>query len=238
MHTTTRTLAAPTSHAVPSSHAVLVVECHDLFAQALRVALTAAGQAATRFPIPADAGSQAWLHAQIARAAVDTVVLNLDLGRFGEASPLIPRLTQAGIDVVVLLDEQDPFRAARCLELGAVRVLAKSGSLDDLLATLDAIRSGVPATSPAEHAALSAALDRALTRHEQHRHRLHRLSPREQEVLGALVEGRTVQAIAEDSVVSAATVRTQVKAILAKLEVSSQLAAVALANEVDWHLAR
>jgi DNA-binding NarL/FixJ family response regulator len=35
-------------------------------------------------------------------------------------------------------------------------------------------------------------------------------------------------------VVAEATVRTQVKSILAKLEVSSQLAAVGLAHRVGW----
>ena len=40
--------------------------------------------------------------------------------------------------------------------------------------------------------------------------------------------------IARNRVVSEATVRTQVKSILAKLEVSSQLAAVGLARSVGW----
>ena len=53
-------------------------------------------------------------------------------------------------------------------------------------------------------------------------------------MLGALIEGRTVRAISEESVVSEATVRTQVKSILNKLEVSSQLAAVGMANQVGW----
>ena len=53
-------------------------------------------------------------------------------------------------------------------------------------------------------------------------------------MLGALIEGRTVRAIATDSVVSEATVRTQVKSILGKLEVSSQLAAVGMANQIGW----
>ena len=46
--------------------------------------------------------------------------------------------------------------------------------------------------------------------------------------------GQTVREIARSAVVSEATVRTQVKSILAKLEVSSQLAAVGLANQVGW----
>ena len=53
-------------------------------------------------------------------------------------------------------------------------------------------------------------------------------------MLAALIEGRTVRAISEVSVVSEATVRTQVKSILNKLEVSSQLAAVGMANQVGW----
>lgn len=50
--------------------------------------------------------------------------------------------------------------------------------------------------------------------------------------------GRTVREIAIDGVVSEATVRTQVKAILAKLEVTSQLAAVGLAHRVGWRPAQ
>ena len=46
--------------------------------------------------------------------------------------------------------------------------------------------------------------------------------------------GNQVREIAAISVVSEATLRTQVKSILAKLEVTSQLAAVAIAHQVDW----
>jgi two-component system, NarL family, nitrate/nitrite response regulator NarL len=53
-------------------------------------------------------------------------------------------------------------------------------------------------------------------------------------VLGHLMEGHTVHDIAALSVVSEATVRTQVKSILAKLEVSSQIAAVGMAHHVGW----
>ena len=49
------------------------------------------------------------------------------------------------------------------------------------------------------------------------------------------MDGSTVREIATTSVVSEATVRTQVKSILGKLEVSSQLAAVGLAHHVGWH---
>ena len=53
-------------------------------------------------------------------------------------------------------------------------------------------------------------------------------------MLRQLMQGHQVREIARLNVVSEATVRTQVKSILAKLEVSSQLAAVGLAHEAGW----
>ena len=60
------------------------------------------------------------------------------------------------------------------------------------------------------------------------------LSNRESEVLWALMMGKSAGEIAEESFVSIATIRSQIKAILRKLEVNSQLAAVALAYQAGW----
>jgi len=60
------------------------------------------------------------------------------------------------------------------------------------------------------------------------------MTRREADVLGQLMVGKRVTEIARARVVSESTVRTQVKAILAKLEVSSQLMAVGLAHEIGW----
>ena len=61
------------------------------------------------------------------------------------------------------------------------------------------------------------------------------MTRREAEVLGQLMAGKRVAEIARGWVVSESTVRTQVKAVLAKLEVSSQLTAVGLAHQIGWH---
>jgi DNA-binding NarL/FixJ family response regulator len=58
--------------------------------------------------------------------------------------------------------------------------------------------------------------------------KLDRLTQREREVLAELARGRRAQAVADHFVVSLATVRTQIRAVLTKLEVGSQLEAVAL----------
>ena len=63
--------------------------------------------------------------------------------------------------------------------------------------------------------------------------RLNRLTPRELEVLVLLRDGLPVRAIAATLGVSESTVRTQVRAVLSKLDVRSQLAAVALLRPID-----
>ena len=56
------------------------------------------------------------------------------------------------------------------------------------------------------------------------------LTPSERRVLFYMMEGHTASDIAAGLVVSLATVRSHIRMILSKLQVKSQLAAVALAN--------
>jgi DNA-binding NarL/FixJ family response regulator len=58
--------------------------------------------------------------------------------------------------------------------------------------------------------------------------RLRRLTAREQEILHLLAHGERAAVIAEEASVSLSTVRSQIRSILTKLEVNSQLEAVAL----------
>ena len=60
------------------------------------------------------------------------------------------------------------------------------------------------------------------------------LTTRERSVLAALVQGYAAEEIAETQFVALTTVRSQIRAILRKLGVRSQLAAVAHANRVGW----
>ena len=102
------------------------------------------------------------------------------------------------------------------------------------------VRFGIPATSRAGNTGARKAqeLGEAWVTERSHlvdlQGRLDQLTVREREVLAHLMHGRTVREIASVGVVSEATVRTQVKAILAKLDVTSQIAAVGLAHQVGW----
>ena len=215
-------------------HRVLIVDDHVLFAESLELALSLEGYDARRLELPEDGGSMATIRSHALRANPRTVLLDLDLGRFGDGANLIAPLARAGVNVVVLTASEDVGRWGACMKLGARKVLPKSGALQQALSTVRRLHQGLPVVNREELERLLQAWALHREANDDVRRRLDLLTPRERQVLGALIEGRTVRLIATGSVVSEATVRTQVKSILGKLEVSSQLAAVGMANQVGW----
>ena len=68
---------------------VLIVEDHRLFAEAVDLALRVAGYDVRRVEVPADPGSPGALVTAIVRQQPVVVLLDLDLGRFGDGVQLI-----------------------------------------------------------------------------------------------------------------------------------------------------
>jgi two-component system, NarL family, nitrate/nitrite response regulator NarL len=209
---------------------LLLVEDHGLLAHTLATALQSFGLEAE----VVDTTTVDDLLADLQARAPALVLLDLDLGRHGDATRLIAPLVRSGCLVVMLTGSEDAIAHARCLAEGAAGVLGKDLDLEDLLAAVERVRATGRLIDPhvrEEHLAL-------LRSHERERaDRLapfERLTPREAQVLGALMRGETVDQIARRAVVSVATVRTQVKAIRTKLGVSSQVAAIGRALEVGW----
>ena len=213
---------------------VLIVEDHRLFAEAVDLALTGAGYDVGRIEVPADPGSPGALVAAIVKQQPVVVLLDLDLGRFGDGLRLIEPIARSGANVVVVTGSTDRARWGDAVQSGARKVLSKSQPLHDILATVRRIIAGLPVMDREEREELIS--EWAAMREEllEVRERLEQLTNRESVVLGHLMKGRAVRQIAGLSTVSEATVRTQVKSILAKLEVSSQLAAVGMANAIGW----
>jgi DNA-binding NarL/FixJ family response regulator len=60
------------------------------------------------------------------------------------------------------------------------------------------------------------------------------LSPREQEVMSALMNGATAREICKQDFVSMSTVRSQIHSIFSKLDVNTRRAAVVLAYRCGW----
>ncbi|MEI7054443.1 LuxR C-terminal-related transcriptional regulator [Nocardioides sp. CCNWLW239] len=113
------------------------------------------------------------------------------------------------------------------LEVGAVEVLAADADSDTIEAALRDAAEGRRGQSPAEVDGLVAQWHLMRSERDRMRRLVGSLTAREHEVLELLYEGATVTEIAARFGVAQATVRSQVKSILRKFEVGSQLAAVA-----------
>ena len=217
-----------------SSIRVLIVEDHVLFAESLELALSMEGYDVRRLVMPEQGGSMSTVLSAAVRAHPRIVLLDLDLGRFGDGVHLIPPLVGAGVSVVVITSSGDRARWGECLRYGARKVMSKTQPLNDILATVRRLNEGLPLMAPDEREELLQLWHHERLGKQVQRARLERLTNREREVLGHLVLGHTVREIAQAEVVSEATVRTQVKSILTKLGVSSQLAAATLALRAGW----
>ena len=218
-----------------SAFRIVIVEDHALFAESLELALTVEGYHVRRVPIPDREQSPAVLVSAITRRRPRVVLLDLDLGHFGDGERLIGPLARAGINVVVVTASVDRARWGEAVRHGARKVLSKSRPLNEVLATVRRLNQGLQVMPPAEREELLREWTKERAHLVEQNARLDLLTVREREVLAHLMKGRTVREIAVEGVVAEATVRTQVKSILAKLEVSSQLAAVGMAHRVGWH---
>lgn len=211
-------------------HRIAVASDQSLVAEAVRTALQSRGLHTIRLP---------WSRAR----------------RPPPAGELGPGVADAGLILCDLADP-DSLRAARLLvsahgdmpelvvtpaplgplwgamlDLGVEAVMSNAVTLDQVVEALEQVVAGEVLMSPEEREDLIGQW--RTTRHDREEllSRMQSLSPRERTVLRLLYAGDDVRTIAAMLGVSEATVRSHVKAIRRKLQVSSQLAAVAA---FDW----
>lgn len=213
-----------------TSPRVAVIDDHELLAHSAAYALRAHGIDAQVVEV----STLAAIEAEVLRMQPQVVLLDLHLGALGLSTPLIPRLRAAGIDVVVLTGETDRAAWGACIEAGAAALVEKRLSFDELVDRLRRIIAGDAPMAAFERIEL---LEELSSRRRDEHSRLdqfRRLTARESEVLQGLIQGRSADEIAADTFVSLATVRSHIRAILQKLGVNSQLAAVAAATQAGW----
>jgi DNA-binding NarL/FixJ family response regulator len=212
---------------------VLIVEDHGLLADSLLYALRAEGLDADKIsPVTAEG-----ILAAARRLSPTVVLLDLDLGgEIGSSVGLIPPLHELGAQVVMVTGITDRTRLAECLEAGATGLIDKATSFDQLVDSVREVADLGTIVPAAQRDMLLTEL-REQRKADQRRHEpFERLTPREREVLAALMDGKSASVLAEESFVSLATVRSQIRTILMKLNVNSQLTAVAMAKRNGWVL--
>ena len=223
-----------TNNPTPNGGTVLIIDDHALVSTTLAMALESRG-------ILAHCGEASSVEA-VRRAAghltPGVALVDVDLGvapdgRMRDGVDLVPVLVDLGWRVVMLTGSARVPDIAAAIAAGAIGWLHKKAPFGDLLASVVAAVAGERLLSDEERLRLVrlhyGEKAQALIR----RAGFDQLTAREREVLDGLVAGKRAAAIAEESVVSLATVRTQIRSILAKLGVSSQLEAVALQREVE-----
>jgi len=210
---------------------VAIVEDHALLAQSLRLTLSAEGGdvCAVELADPAAVLTSCLRHQP------HVVLLDLELGdAIGDGTALIGPLVDGGAYVVVLTGSTDDARLGACIEAGAVGVVSKAEDLEFLVDQVRLAANGESLLTAQRRFDLLQQARRDRAAHERQVARFDALTTRERDVLAELIQGRQVNEISHLLFVGEATVRTHVRGILLKLNVTSQLAAVAQATEARW----
>jgi two-component system nitrate/nitrite response regulator NarL len=210
---------------------VLIIEDHELLAQSLLHALRREGfvvELVTGPTVEDIVAFREWF-----RPTVVLLDLNLGVG-LGSGLPFVRGFADSGARVVILTGVTDRIRLAECVEAGAVGIVHKEASFERLVGAIKEAATNRPLLSPDDRHALLSELRRERSRDRERLRAFERLTAREQEVLLELTQGHSAAQIAQTSYVSLSTVRSQIRSVLIKLGVTSQLAAVALAIRSGW----
>lgn len=160
-------------------------------------------------------------------------IILLDMRMPGmDGMDVLQRLRENGVTIPIVMlttssEERDLLAALRA---GAQGYLLKDMEPDELVAALAEIAAGKTVVAPHLTGVLISAI-KGDTPSVARRGALSELTPREQEILRYLAEGRSNKVIAKHLGISDGTVKLHVKAILRKLGVHSRVEAAVFAVE-------
>ena len=198
---------------------VLIVDDHDMVAQALAQALSSRPDV----EVVGTARTKARVMAALAAQVVDVVITEVRLNDDIEGT-LIGEVVQQWPDtkVLVLSSSSDDWSVSRAVESGCHGYLLKDQHLDDLYDGVVGVYQGDATFAPTVISRVLKLLRPGAVNNEL-------LTPRETDVLRKLAEGQSTEQIANELFVSVNTVRNHVNNIIRKLHVHSRLEAVSYA---------
>lgn len=228
----------PTSAAAGTLNAttrVVVVSKSQLIRDAVRTALRSLGFTAASIGLPTGANQFHEVRRWLAGAGPVTGLLLTSLDDAAQMREAVGVVSGLDLDWLLLTSTPPGPSWGAVLDAGARDIMSTSTSLEDLSACVRAISDGRDPMPNDEREESLAAWRRVAGEHRRLTRKLEALSPREMEILLELREGDSVKVIASRAGVSEGTVRSQVKSLLRKLGVSSQLQAVATYRHVnEW----
>ncbi len=212
---------------------VLLVDDHAVIAAPLTIALEASGF----YPVIAADVKDLSPPAVLATAASfspDIVLLDLHLGDGRLGLPMVAPLVEMGAKVILFTATTDPRLLAAGLRAGAEAVIDKATPFHELVAALADLAAGTPMMTENERSQLTGKLEARFAEEDARLGRFRTLTGREAQVLRHLIDGRSPKEIARSEAISISTVRGHIDRVLAKLDVSSQREALALARATGW----
>lgn len=199
---------------------LLIVDDHGMFAESLRLALSAEDD----LEVVGTAITLAQGRAMVAATQPDVVLLDhrlpdgLGVDSIGELKSLRP-----AANIVVLTAAAEDSMLVKATEAGCAGFILKTSPLDELVTAVRAAAAGEITVS-------SELLARLLNRlHHQYERPESDLTAREREILQLIAEGLTNGAIAGRLFISVNTVRNHVQSVLTKLHAHSKLEALSIA---------
>lgn len=206
----------------PQSH-VAVASDQSLIAETVSAALAGPGLRVTRVPWP----GASTLPLPRSGDHIDVGVMLCDLHPAARLCEALTRLRTAEIPWLVLTGAPPGPLWGAVLEAGAAAVHSSSARLDEVATMIDRMLRGNRLMDDGYVAELLRAWRVVEQNQRAAAHGVRSLSPRELAVLGRMHAGESVQRIAHELQVSESTVRSHVRSVLQKLDVKTQLAAVA-----------
>ena len=205
----------------------LIVATDPLIAEALAIALSSCGIAARAAVDPPG-------HRSGCGEAGGTALVVLGGLAPADARRTVAALVGAGRRVAVVAGSGGGPAVTGCLEAGAEAAVTGNGTLNDVVELLSGLGGEGPVRSSAAPDSVVESSPSIQDEAQSRRSRLGLLTNREREILAALMAGRRASRIAQDHFVSLHTVRTQIRSMLRKLEVHSQVEAIAVAHRSGW----
>ena len=207
---------------------VLVADDHALFRQAVRIVLER--ESDLRVVAEAQSGSDAVIEAERVRPDV-VLVPARPPGFEGLRATEAIRERLPSCRVIVLTDESDHHVLRKAIEAGAAGYVTKDIPMSELTAGIRAVHRGDTLVPPDMLGRLFDGFFSQRREQGEALRLLSRLSKREQEVLGLLVDGAGNEEIGRALVISPQTARTHIQRVIRKLGVHSRLEAAMLATQ-------
>jgi DNA-binding NarL/FixJ family response regulator len=211
---------------VKASIRVLVVDDHQMFAQALGMLLAEE----EGLDVAGAVGTAEAALELVAQTDPDVVLMDIELpGMDGIEATRRIREASESTQVVIITAYPEPAVMIRAIEAGACGFIPKTQAADELVRVVRQAASGEMVLPAGDmHAVMAGLWEGQRLRSDTERLR-GLLTSREIDILQGIVDGRSTTELARALHISTATVQTHVKNILLKLGVHSKLEAVTFA---------